>query len=50
MAEPTAEAQSVANLRKTEELVYLGHEKDGFLHVQGGSAEGWVKKALVKKR
>lgn len=50
MAEPSAQAQSVATLRKTEEIVYLGHEKDGFIHVQSGSAEGWVKKALVQKR
>ncbi len=50
LAEPTGQAQPVATVRKTEELVYLGDEKDGFLHVQSGSAEGWVKKALVQKR
>jgi SH3-like domain-containing protein len=50
MAEPSATATSVATLRKTEELVYLGHEKEGFIHVQSASAEGWVKKALVTKR
>jgi hypothetical protein len=50
MAEPSATASSVATLRKTEELVYLGHEKEGFIHVQSASAEGWVKKALVTKR
>lgn len=50
MAEPTAQAPAVATLKKNEELVYLGAEKDGFLHVQSGSAEGWVRKALVRKR
>jgi curli biogenesis system outer membrane secretion channel CsgG len=47
---PDAQAAPIATLRKGEELVYLGEEKDGFLHVQTGTAEGWVKKALVKKQ
>jgi hypothetical protein len=50
LAEPSAQAQAVATLKKGEELVYLGEEKDGFLKVQSGSAEGWVKKALLRKR
>jgi hypothetical protein len=50
MAQPSPTAASVATLRRSEELVYLGHEKDGFVHVQSGSAEGWVKKALLQKR
>ena len=36
-----------ASLKKGEELVFLGEEKDGFLKVQGSTAEGWVKKTLV---
>ena len=33
-----------------DELVFLGEEKNGFVKVQGSSAEGWVKKTLVSKR
>jgi curli biogenesis system outer membrane secretion channel CsgG len=50
LAEPTNKAPTVATLKKSEELVFLGEEKDGFLHVQGASGEGWVKKVLVSKR
>ncbi len=50
LAEPSATASSVGTLKKTEELVFLGDEKDGFLHVQGATGEGWVKKVLVIKK
>jgi hypothetical protein len=30
--------------------VFLGQEKDGYVKVQGSSAEGWVKKTLVSKK
>ena len=39
-----------ATLKKGDELVFLGEEKDGYVKVQGSSAEGWVKKTLVSKR
>jgi hypothetical protein len=39
-----------ATLKKTDELVALGDERNGFVHVQGAAAEGWVKKVLVAKR
>ncbi len=46
-----SDAATVASqVKKTDELVFLGEEKDGFLKVQGSSAEGWVKKTLVAKR
>ena len=50
LAAPSNTAAAVATLKKSEELVFLGEEKDGFLHVQGASGEGWVKKVLVSKR
>jgi hypothetical protein len=43
-------AKVTAQVKKTDELVFLGEEKDGFLKVQGSSAEGWVKKTLVAKK
>jgi len=42
-------AKEVATLKKTDELVFMGQEKDGYLKVQGSNAEGWVKKTLVTK-
>jgi curli biogenesis system outer membrane secretion channel CsgG len=50
MAEPLATAAAVGTLKKSEELVYLGDEKDGYVHVQGATGEGWVKKVLVIKK
>lgn len=50
LAEPADKAAAVATLKKSEELVFLGEEKDGYLHVQGASGEGWVKRVLVVKR
>lgn len=49
LAAPQDGAKVVASLKSTDKLVYLGEEKDGFLKVQSPDAEGWVKKALVKK-
>lgn len=43
-------AKVVVVLKKTDELVFLGEEKDGFVKVQGSNGEGWVKKALVSKK
>jgi hypothetical protein len=50
LAEPSDGARSVATLKKSDELVFLGQEKDGYVKVQGSSAEGWVKKTLVSKK
>jgi len=49
LAEPRDNASEVVKLKKAEELVYLGVEKDGFLQVQGASGDGWVKKLLIAK-
>jgi hypothetical protein len=50
LATPADGARAVATLKKTDELVFLGEDKDGFLKVQGSVAEGWVKKTLVAKK
>lgn len=50
LAEPREGARATATLKKTDELVFLGEEKDGFVKVQGSESEGWVKKTLVSKR
>jgi curli biogenesis system outer membrane secretion channel CsgG len=50
LAEPDNAAKQLATLTKTQELVYLGEEKDGFIRVQAASGAGWVKSVLVSKR
>jgi curli biogenesis system outer membrane secretion channel CsgG len=39
----------VATLAKTDEMIYMGEEQNGFLKVESGSGGGWVKKILVAK-
>ncbi|HEY3934398.1 MAG TPA: hypothetical protein VGL65_07235 [Gemmatimonadales bacterium] len=38
-----------ATLKKGDDLVYLGDDQNGYAHVQGSAAEGWVKKVLLVK-
>jgi Bacterial SH3 domain/Curli production assembly/transport component CsgG len=50
LAGPSDAAKVAGTVKKGEEVIYLGEEKDGFLKVQGSSAEGWVKKLMVSKQ
>jgi hypothetical protein len=50
LARPAENGASVATLIKGEELVVIGGEENGYVKVQGGSAEGWVRKVLVSRR
>lgn len=50
LAEARDGARQAGTLKKGDELVFLGEEKDGYLKVQGSAAEGWVRKTLVLKR
>jgi hypothetical protein len=50
LAEARDGARQASTLKKGDELVFLGEEKDGYLKVQGSAAEGWVRKTLVLKR
>jgi hypothetical protein len=43
-------ASTVTALKKTDDLVFLGEEKDGFVKVASSNGEGWVKKTLVAKK
>ena len=36
-------------LKKDEQVVYLGEEKNGFVKIQGADGEGWVDKRMMKK-
>lgn len=50
LAEPQDGARQAGTVKKTDELVFLGEEKDGYVKVQGSTVEGWVKKTLVSKK
>lgn len=50
LAQPSDDANSLAMLARTDELVVIGGEKGGFINVQGVSGAGWVKIVLVSKR
>ena len=49
LAQPSDAAKVVAVLSKSDELVYMGEEKSGYLKVEGGMGGGWVKKALTTR-
>ncbi|MGH7468842.1 MAG: CsgG/HfaB family protein [Longimicrobiales bacterium] len=49
LVKPNDTEGEIATLKKTDELVYLGVEKDGFLQVQGAAGSGWIKKLLITK-
>jgi curli biogenesis system outer membrane secretion channel CsgG len=48
-AQPNKKSKIVATLAKGEEVIYTGHEDNGFLSVQGNDGEGWVEKVMVRK-
>jgi curli biogenesis system outer membrane secretion channel CsgG len=48
-AKPSDGAGTVATLSKSDELIYMGEEENGFIRVESGSGGGWVKKVLVTK-
>jgi len=50
LASPSATAKPLATLGRTDEVVVIGAEKDGFINVQGATASGWVRIVLVEKR
>jgi hypothetical protein len=37
-------------LGRSDELVVVGPEKDGYVNVQGSAAAGWIRTVLVQKR
>lgn len=43
-------APVVATLGKTDEVIFAGEEKDGFLKVETGSGSAWVKAIMMRKQ
>ena len=40
----------VATLAKTDEVIYDGEERDGFMKVETGSGTAWVKAIMMRKQ
>ena len=45
-----SEGPVLATLGKTDEVIYGGEEKDGFMKVETGSGTGWVKAIMMRKQ
>jgi hypothetical protein len=50
LAEPKDGAKVAGTIGRSDEVVVVGGEKDGFVQVQGSTAGGWVKIILMNKR
>jgi hypothetical protein len=50
LSEASDTAKPLATLARTDELVVIGAEKDGFILVQSATTSGWVKIVLMQKR
>ena len=48
-SEPMKTSSEAAVLVKSDEFVYLGEEKAGFIKISSGKGDGWVDKLLVRK-
>ena len=49
LASPSDTAKVVATLTRTDEMVVVGEEKDGYIQVESGSGKGSVRMTLVQK-
>jgi curli biogenesis system outer membrane secretion channel CsgG len=49
LAQADGSSRVVATLDRSDELVVIGEEKDGYVNVQGSSASGWVRSILVER-
>ena len=46
---PADSAGVLMSLTKTDEVLYLGEERNGFVKVTSPQGDGWVRKVLLKK-
>jgi hypothetical protein len=49
LAKPVETGEPVAMLSRGDELIFMGKEQDGFVHVETSRGGGWVKKILVTR-
>ena len=50
LAQPADTAKEIGTLARSDEVVVIGKEQNGFINVQGANGAGWVKIVLVSKR
>lgn len=48
MSKPSATSKVLVKLRKSDEVIYMGEERDGYLSVETAQGGGWVKKVFVR--
>ncbi|MBJ7312028.1 SH3 domain-containing protein [Rugamonas sp. CCM 8940] len=48
-AQASKSADKIMKLGKTDEVIYMGEERDGLYRVTTPQGEGWVEKLLIKK-
>jgi hypothetical protein len=49
LTKPADDAPSTVTLGKTDELIFMGKEQDGFVSVETSKGPGWVKKVLISR-
>lgn len=49
LGKPSEAAGVVSVLAKSDEMIFLGKEQDGFVNVESAKGDGWVKKILVTR-
>jgi curli biogenesis system outer membrane secretion channel CsgG len=49
LSQPAESGRVVATLGKTDEMIYMGEEQEGFISVETSKGSGWVKKVLVTR-
>ena len=48
LSDSSASANQVGKLQKSDGMIYMGEENNGFVKVETGNGGGWVKKILVR--
>jgi hypothetical protein len=48
-SKPADDAPSTVMLSKTDELIFMGKEQEGYANVETSKGPGWVKKVLISK-
>lgn len=50
LSEPSKKSPSLGTISKSDEMIFMGEEKEGFYRVTTEDSEGWVDKLLVQRR
>ena len=48
LSDTSASAEQLGVLKKSDGMIYMGEENNGFIRVETSDGGGWVKKILVK--